>query len=739
MRRVTLIFIVTASLIWVVFAGNKLLENRVSSLTPENFFCIGDSSVLLIQRLNEIENTPVLQQFQNNSLRSSVMITDWNHLDGVEALFLSKNYAKVLVKLNRKWKKRDIDVIRSYFSQNNILIYSDGYYLSIQLEQEACTNNDLSSGIFDDLDKKASANLWRFHPTNETNRTDIYALPSGFTQYKSKSTQKNVGKSVNDRELFSTVLPNTIEKYKFQERFLAADQDSVFANSIMFNWVNQGFVIATFQGEPFIVSDYQPQQLPSLILLEKSDLEDSIRITDEIKSFTGFQLTADFPTKKNGRIYTVEIEDLSIFTESRELAENLQLNYNLGETLALNNEKKELFFSGLPSTSHLREIHNNEKRAITWRSGLQFEVTAEPPISTQSTQSTTNWTYNSGFDKIKGATPIKDHIRGNTSVFIYDNKGNYKLINHLGKLVWAGSIDGTILATPQTIDLFENDKFQLLFSSENEIHIIDLNGASVGNFPFTSEHAITSHIHPFRWNNMQRFLFGNEKGELTVLSNKGQELNVVQAGAKPITAEPIAMNIAGNLRAWSINTKNETLLSYLERPIQAERKGIMHADKFIRQGGSVIGFLNKDDEVYRIDGNQTSEQQFFGKGQLVEIAPNYLITKNANKLNTLNLEGEIIHQLTLPFNEVGIVYKLDYKTRSIYLVHDYLENNVYAYAENGTLLTGFPKEARSWITANIDEEHECFQIITTIQKSIVNYGVKIPEELNVIPEDQNTP
>src|SRR5690554_7389421 len=78
-------------------------------------------------------------------------------------------------------------------------------------------------------------------------------------------------------------------------------------------------------------------------------------------SFSGFQLTHDFPLKEKSRFYVIEIEDKVLFIESKSIARKILVNYQLGKTLALSPDRQEQFFGGLPSHVNMRsEEHTSE-------------------------------------------------------------------------------------------------------------------------------------------------------------------------------------------------------------------------------------------------------------------------------------------------------------------------------------------------------------------------------------------
>ncbi len=724
MGKVFLVVIIFAAVAWSFFAGYQLLDSTENPNSPNSFFCEDDEAVLLLNRVSEMKNTEIYQLFNKNPLLSSISIIDWSKIEGNTIVYVSKNNAKAVIAKNKNWRPKEIELIEGFLRQNNVVLNAQKEFISISIGGNNCKNG--AKIPFHELDKKASANLWEITNDTKWRRTDVYALNTGYTEYSTVFKNSNFGEAINDVAEFALVLPQSIEKYEFFERFYAKEKDSIFASSVMFNWINKGFVKGNLNGETFLVTDYQAQQNPSLILLEKSESEDSVRMDKQIKSFIGFELTSDFPSRPLSRIYTLEIDNLCIITESKSLAENLYLLYNLGETLGLNEKKSNEFFKGLPTLTNYRLVNNKNKRSVTQRNNTLFEVAMTPPMEDFSSTSATNWTYNSGFSSISGFVPIADHIRGGNSLFVYNENGKYALIDRNGRYIWGGNLEEKILNSPMVVDIYENDKLQLLFATPSKIFLLDLNGENVASFPYSSEHELSSKISTLKWKNTIRILAGTSKGEVIMLGNSGKELNIVQIGSHPIKISPKALNLTGNLRVWVANTNDEKYLGYLETPAKAELLGKTTANHFLKAGSNVFGIVQEENDIF-LETMRNESTSSFAKGKVIQLINELVILQTENELQAYDAQRKLISSQKLPFKEVGAVNLTFIGEQKFWTVFDYLENNVYLFLPNGDLAKGFPKEGRAPITTSYDKQANSLVVYTTLNSVVIAYMVDFSE------------
>lgn len=720
MGRFILYVVVFISILWTGFTGYDLIINSKTRYAPEFVFGSEDEGVLLVRKVNEIRFGDFIELTNKNPFS--------RELENIEQLnfgqinyFISANRAILLLEKKGSWKKSQVDQLQKTVKIANATIVYDGSYVliakDVSVELNPSSLIDYSNG-----DKKASANFWKLSGGKNVIRTDVYALESGYFQYQSSVNDTKYGKAVPDNEVFTSVLPQSIEKYEFFERFYAAQMDSVYAESPLNEWVDLGYVLAEFNNQRVLVSDYRAQQVPSLVLLEHASNADSILLDDDIKLIKGIQLTKDFPSKPNAPFYLFEIEDKALFTESLDVAKKIQIAYQMGETLKLNQPKSEQLFSGLPTKTNYKKVERDLKTSVTFKNNLRFEVTTVPPGEQLIAAVSSTWT-NGDLNQYEGFVPIIDHIRGGHSLFAYSKTGDYVLINNNGDVVWKGNADTSFIDQPQVIDIFENDKHQLLFTTHKSVYLIDLNGNMVGSFPYKSDYFMTSSVSYFRWKNTTRFLVGNSKGELAMLNTSGSELNIVQASTRPLVKQTFALNINGDLRGWCIDDNSEKLLTYLEKPIKTQRIGKSSAVSFEKMGGEVIGYFNENGSVYS-ESMMSSKQKSISEGELISTTKNIIVKKN-NKITVFNHSGQLQQAIDIKFNEVSSVFIINIIKLKYTLVLDYFKNNIYCYNNNGEPIPGFPKEGSMLLNASYNPLSNELNIYTIISNSVVCHKIKL--------------
>ncbi len=723
MKRIVLICIVLAAITWISYSSYELWLNTDNTVAPQNVFCKADQSVLLINRLDEIQKTEFNHLIQENPL--AVILPTFDSLSFKNLkIYVSGKRPILILEKPGKWKDTDVKDIQSSIKLKGVRYNHLGQFLQISQEYLSC-EEPLPTGLILEADKKASANYWKLEQ-QQWKRTDIYNLDNGFYEYQSSTPHSTYGKAVQDIPLFASVTPYSISSYYFQERFYASQNDSIYKNGPMAQWVDKGFVTVNYEGHQVLISDYRSQQTPRLILNEKSVIEDSIIVLKDMDSYTGFQLTKNFPSKKGARFYVFEIQDKAFFCESKAIARKIMVNYQLGETLVLNPERQKQFFEGLPSHVNMRNISQDQKSSLTWKNNLLFEVNTKPPNEQLSNKEKSLWSASVNHES-EDLVPIFDHLRKGTSVLSYDKIGRYELLGPNGNKIWEGDLKAPIQGKVKVIDVFENGKHQFLFHTKRKVYLIDLNGNNVGGFPYHSDQELTSGMSELIWNDTKRFLIGNIKGQVLMLNSAGQELNIVQIGSTTISATPYALNIKGNLGVWAIDTSQKQYLGYLERPLETEPLGEVNAQKFVKNKGKIIGYYAKDGKVYsqlyNLDKDNPTTPKQLGTGEIQKLNSNYIILRNKNQFTVYNHSHNILYSKKLPFNEVSSVHYLPPSETLVVL--DYLKNKIHAYNKSGKEWEDFPKEGRNTAYAEYNKRYKTLYIYTIIDQSIICYKYKI--------------
>ncbi len=115
--------------------------------------------------------------------------------------------------------------------------------------------------------------------------------------------------------------------------------------------------------------------------------------------------------------------------------------------------------------------------------------------------------WESALDTVVGGKPFffTNHYTNEKEIFIQDQKNNIYLLNKAGRILWKVRLDESINSDVYQIDYYNNGKYQLLFSTLNQIHVIDREGNYVENFPVKLREASTSGISVFDYDNNKNY------------------------------------------------------------------------------------------------------------------------------------------------------------------------------------------------------------------------------------------
>jgi hypothetical protein len=141
---------------------------------------------------------------------------------------------------------------------------------------------------------------------------------------------------------------------------------------------------------------------------------------------------------------------------------------------------------------------------------------------------------------------IYNHKTQSQDLFVEDNAHHVYLFNSSGLLLWKQQINDSIIGDISSVDWFKNKKTQILFSTKNEIHCIDINGEYVEKFPVKLKDIAVSGISLFDYDNdgNYRMLYLNDQKFIKSVTTTGDAL-----GFKPYQLDNIGQFKVSFLRA----------------------------------------------------------------------------------------------------------------------------------------------------------------------------------------------
>ena len=133
-------------------------------------------------------------------------------------------------------------------------------------------------------------------------------------------------------------------------------------------------------------------------------------------------------------------------------------NWSRMNVFAALDVKDDLAFGNVSLLPQEEKVQENS--TYLWSTALEAEVAAGPWL-------------------------VKNHRSGKNNVIVQDAQHTVYWIDDLGAISWKTTVDGPIQGELTQVDLFKNNKFQLLFATQNQLHCIDLLGRNVEDYPIT--------------------------------------------------------------------------------------------------------------------------------------------------------------------------------------------------------------------------------------------------------------
>lgn len=261
------------------------------------------------------------------------------------------------------------------------------------------------------------------------------------------------------------------------------------------------------------------------------------------------------------------------------------------------------------------------------------------------------------------AQKFTNHTSNENELTLQDNDGNLYLINAKGTILWKKKLNEKISSKIFTVDIFKNNKYQLLFSSKNYLHLIDRNGNYVQGYPVKLPEASTSELSVIDYD--------NDKDYRLFIACKNKTIyNYTIFGVKQDKFIPVKTEAEVNL---PVQYAKVGLSDYL---ITVDKAGKIYT--FSRKGEGRIGLKNKT--IENCTAFYTDATNNINSTYLI-----YVDDKN-NSIHKISFsDKKVIEKLntSLESASVKFIQLDDHKATDILITKP---NAIFAYDLNGNLL-----------------------------------------------------
>ena len=335
---------------------------------------------------------------------------------------------------------------------------------------------------------------------------------------------------------------------------------------------------------------------------------------------------------------------------------------------------------------------------------------------------------------------VTNHKTGGKEIIVQDDANKIYLISNTGKVIWSKQLSEKVMSKFQQIDVYKNNKLQLLFNTKSKIYLLDRNGNNVESYPIKLDAEATTPVHPIDYdkNRNYRILIGCNNNivynyDITGNKVKGWEYSSTQSpakdnmwhfaiGGKDYVVVPLQN---GQVKIVDRGGKDRVILdkmlptgntTYLKVGSSLSKTYLITSDS----NATVVKlFLNDKKEALKIDvASSNTTFSFFdfnsdkAKDYIFNSENKLLVVDNQKKeLFKMEYENNISQQpisFNLSQNKTGIVVK-----DQIYLINN-----------NGSLEDGFPLAGSTiFHIADINND-QIMNLVVAHNKMIYTYNLK---------------
>ncbi len=199
--------------------------------------------------------------------------------------------------------------------------------------------------------------------------------------------------------------------------------------------------------------------------------------------------------------------DFDSFTENLSRNANLFLYSNIGRSPFLYSKYLEESRVGR-LTDHLdlfRQFQAVGLQFISSGDGLFYNNLYLEYDPVYKKETTSLWEV--GLDTAVRGRPrlVRNHYTDALEVFVQDANNKVYLISNTGKVLWSKQLPEPIMGKVHQVDVYKNEKLQLLFNTRSRLYLLDRKGRDVENFPVDFRSPATSPLALFDYANTRDY------------------------------------------------------------------------------------------------------------------------------------------------------------------------------------------------------------------------------------------
>ena len=342
---------------------------------------------------------------------------------------------------------------------------------------------------------------------------------------------------------------------------------------------------------------------------------------------------------------------------------------------------------------------------------------------------------------------VVNHYTKQNEIFLQDDNNTIYLINKAGRILWKQTLTEKINSAVHQIDFYKNGKFQLLFSTDNYLHLIDRNGNYVERYPVRLRSRASAGMALFDYENSRNyriFIPCTDKNVYAYTKDGSIISGWEFAGSEHVVNHPplhfrvedkdfivfrdkyriYILNRRGSVRipVDKLIACSEKNNFHLENGTNLETSAMVTTDT----AGTIIR-ISFNGDISRVSLGEFSSEHFFDYKDVNADGSKDYIFLDENRLSAYNQDKTEIYNFSFPndIEQAVIYFNFSYSDRKLGIVDD-RDNKIYLLNKDGSLYKGFPLEGSTLFSIGYleREEGEFNLVVGGRNNFLYNYSVQ---------------
>lgn len=194
-------------------------------------------------------------------------------------------------------------------------------------------------------------------------------------------------------------------------------------------------------------------------------------------------------------------------------------------------------------------------------------------------------------------TFFTNHYTGDLEILVQDSVGRLYLLDNKGSVLWKRKLPQIIRGDIHQVDVYKNDKFQIFFSTDDHLYLIDRNGRDVQGFPINLKSTATAPVAVADYDRSRdyRFFIPVRGGSILSFDGTGHPVKgwEYKSSQTEIASRIRHIRIGKKDYLFALTDKNKVLL--LDRKGSPRHKVEVKAENFMAQKGIHAGRVTIDE------------------------------------------------------------------------------------------------------------------------------------------------